>query len=98
MPFQENVSNFVQYTVIGHKDGVLLVSSLFIVTFFSLLFLLTFFYSLMFFCSYGTAENKYLKVPHSRDDVVVEFKMQFTLRYGVTCVAVTSELGNNKSC
>lgn len=43
MPFPENVLNFVQYAVIGHKDGVLLVSSLFIVIFF-LLFLLNFFF------------------------------------------------------
>lgn len=35
----------------------------------------------LFFCSYGTAENKYLNVPHT--SVVVEFKMQLALRYGV---------------
>lgn len=65
MPFQENVSNFVQYAVIGHKDGVLLVFSLFIVTFFIVFCSFLF---RMFFCSYGTAENKYLKVPQIRDD------------------------------
>ncbi len=55
----------------------------------------------MFFCSYGTAGNKYLKVPRIRDNIVVEFKMQLTLRYDVNVcasVAVTSELGNNKYC
>lgn len=84
MPFQENVSNIVQYAFIGHKDGVLLVFPLFIVTFFHRHFLLVFLF-LSFFCSYGTVENKYLKVPQIRDDIVVEFKMQLTLRYGVMC-------------
>lgn len=46
------------------------------------------FYFRMFFCSYGTAENKYLKVPQIRDNIVVEFKVQLTLRYGVTCARV----------
>lgn len=95
--------NFVQYAVIGHKDGVLLVFSLFIITFFIVIFcsflpLMSFFF---FFCSYGTAENKYSKVPQIKDDIVVEFKMQLTLRlrfYVCASVAVTSELSNNKSC
>lgn len=41
----------------------------------------------MFFCCYGSAENKYLKVPPIRDDIVVEFKVQLALRYG-ECVRV----------
>lgn len=76
--------------------------SLFIITFFIVIFcsflpLMSFF----FFCSYGTAENKYSKVPQIKDDIVVEFKMQLTLRlrfYVCASVAVTSELSNNKSC
>lgn len=66
MPFQENVSNFVQYAVLGHNNGVLLVFS-FYCNFFSLSFHARF-YFVMVFCSYGTAENKYLKVPQIRDD------------------------------
>lgn len=42
----------------------------------------------MFFCSHGTAENKYLKVPQIKDDSVDLFKMQLTLRYGGTCARV----------
>lgn len=79
--------NFVQYAVIGHKDGVRLVFfPLFIATFFIVVCVC--FYFRMFFCSYGTAENKYLKVPHIRDNIVVEFKVQLTLRYGVMCARV----------
>lgn len=76
--------NFVQYEVIGHKDGVLLYFSFFFVTFFHCRFCS--FLLLLFFCSHGTAENKYLKVPQISDDIVVEFKMQLTLRYGFMCV------------
>lgn len=95
--------NFVQYAVIGHKDGVLLVFFSFYYNFFHCHFLLVFTLNVFFFffCSYGTAENKYSKVPQIKDDIVVEFKMQLTLRlrfYVCASVAVTSELSNNKSC
>ena len=57
--------NFVQYAVIGHKDGILLVFFSFYYNFFHCHFLLVF-TLYVFFCSYGTAENKYLKVPQSK--------------------------------
>lgn len=47
MPFQENVLNFVQFAVIDHKDGVLLVFFLFIVTFYSC-FLLVFYFDFLY--------------------------------------------------
>lgn len=74
--------NFVQYAVIGHRDGVFLVFPLFILTFFVVVF------AFNVLCSYGTAENKYLKVPQIRDDIVVELKMQLTLTYSITCARV----------
>lgn len=64
--------------------------------FFSLLFLLKKKEKdFMFFCRYGTAENKYLKVPQSRDDIVQNEAYTPVRRAGV---AVTSELSNNQSC
>lgn len=59
--------------------------------FFSLLLSLLF-----LFCSYGTAENKYLKMPQSRDGVrrVQNAADTQVRRVGV---AVTSELGNSQS-
>lgn len=54
--------NFVQYAVIGHKDGVLPVFSLFNCNFFHCFFFCSFLFW-TFFNSYGRAENKYLKVP-----------------------------------
>lgn len=85
--------NFVQYAVIDHRDGVLLVFSLFIITFFIVVLFL------MFFCSYGTAGNKYLKVPEIRDSRNVQNAAYTQVRcYVCTGVAVTSELGNSKHC
>lgn len=54
----------------------------------------------MFFCSHGTAENKYLKVPQISDDSHRVQNAAYTQVQCYVCasVAVTSELGNNKSC
>lgn len=68
--------NFVQYPVIGHTDGVLLVFfSLFIVTLLFYFACFYFFFSFGFSLnSYGTAENNHSKVPQFRDGVVVDLK------------------------
>lgn len=57
-----------------------LLSSLFIVSFFFFIVDFPRFYSVFLCVIIGTAENKYLKVPHNRDDIVLEFKMQHILR------------------
>lgn len=52
----------------------------------------------MFFCSHGTAENKYLKVPQISDDSRRVQNAAYTQVQIYVCesVAETSELGNNK--
>lgn len=86
MPFQENVSELCTVWRYRPQRWCFTLFLFFFVTFFHCRFCS--FLLLLFFCSHGTAENKYLKVPQISDDIVVEFKMQLTLRYGFMCVRV----------
>lgn len=84
MPFQENVSNFVQYAVLGHKDGVLLVFSLFNVTFFECRF---HFRSFVVMVQLRTNIWRCLKA-----EIVVEFKRGWNTGTPLcVCVAVTPD-------